>query len=191
MTKFNNLKNMKSFLLPIIICFVGNVIFAQNGPREITPVILKKITAEVEVQIPKLKLKLSKQEFNDDEIEFKIDTFRIQKITSKRMDIDYSTMGMNISVNELTDGYDKLMNKYYGKLMKLLKPEDKKVLITAQKAWLLFRDSESKLIVAMTDDQYSGGGTMQSNIRTSQYSSLVVDRTIAIFNYYNGIIKNR
>ena len=82
------------------------------------------------------------------------------------------------------------MNKYYGKLMKLLKPEDKKILITAQKAWLVFRDAEIKLIGTMTDDQYSGGGTIQSNIRMGQYSSLVVERTKDIFNYYNGIIKN-
>jgi uncharacterized protein YecT (DUF1311 family) len=181
---------MKSFLLSMIICFIGNVALGQNSPKEITPEILKKIKAEVEAQIPELKLKLSKQELNPDEIEFKIDTFRIETIASKRMEIDYSTTGMNITVDELTTSYDKLMNKYYGKLITLLKPEDKKVLITAQKAWLVFRDSELNLIGTMTDDQYSGGGTIQSNIRMGQYSSLVVERTIKIFRYYNGIIKD-
>jgi uncharacterized protein YecT (DUF1311 family) len=172
----------------MILCFIGNITLGQNSPKEISPEILKKLKAEVEVQIPKLKL--SKQELNADEIEFKIDTFRIETIASKRMDIDYSTTGMNITVDELTISYDKLMNKYYGKLMKLLKPEDKKVLITAQKAWLVFRDAELNLIGTMTDDQYSGGGTIQSNIRMGQYSSLVVERTIEIFRYYNGIIKD-
>jgi uncharacterized protein YecT (DUF1311 family) len=173
----------------MILCFIGNIALGQNSPKEISPEILKKIKAEVEAQIPKLKLKLSKQEFNADEIEFKIDTFRIETIASKRMEIDYSTTGMNITVDELTTSYDKLMNKYYGKLMKLLKPEDKKVLITAQKAWLAFRDAELNLIGTMTEDKYSGGGTIQSNIRTGSYSSLVVERTIKIFNYYNEIIK--
>lgn len=181
---------MKTFLLSMIICFIGNVALGQNSPKEITPEILKKIKAEVEAQIPKLKLKLSKQELNPDEIEFKIDTFRIETIASKRMEIDYSTTGMNITVDELTISYDKLMNKYYGKLIKLFKPEDKKNLITAQKAWLVFRDAELNLIGTMTDNQYSGGGTIQSNIRMGQYSSLVVERTIKIFRYYNGIIKD-
>lgn len=181
---------MKHFFLSIIFCFIGNIALGQNSPKEISPEILKKIKAEVELQIPKLKLKLAKQELNPDEIEFKIDTFQIETIASKRMDIDYSTAGMNITVDELTTGYDKLMNKYYNKLMKALKPEDKKVLITAQKAWLVFRDAEIKLIGTMTEDQYSGGGTMQLNIRMGQYSSLVVDRTIDIFHYYNGIIKD-
>lgn len=181
---------MKYFFLSMILCVIGNIALGQNRLQEISPEILKKIEAEVEVQIPKLKLRLSKQELNVDEIEFKIDTFRIETIASKRMEIDFSTTGMNITVDESTTSYDKLMNKYYGKLMKLLKPEDKKILITAQKAWLLFRDAELKLIGTMTDDQYSGGGTIQSNIRMGQYSSLVVERTKDIFNYYNGIIKN-
>jgi uncharacterized protein YecT (DUF1311 family) len=174
----------------MILCFIANITLGQNSPKEISPEILKKIKAEVEVQIPKLKLKLSKQELNADEIEFKIDTFRIETIASKRMEIDYSTTGINITVDELTISYDKLMNKYYGKLMKLLKPEDKKILFTAQKAWLVFRDAELNLIGIMTDDQYSGGGTIQSNIRMGQYSSLVIERTIEIFNYYNRIIKD-
>ena len=165
----------------MILCVIGNIALGQNRLQEISPEILKKIEAEVEVQIPKLKLRLSKQELNADEIEFKIDTFRIETIASKRMEIDFSTTGMNITVDESTTSYDKLMNKYYGKLMKLLKPEDKKILITAQKAWLLFRDAELKLIGTMTDDQYSGGGTIQSNIRMGQYSSLVVERTKDIF----------
>ena len=181
---------MKYFFLSMILCVIGNIALGQNRLQEISPEISKKIEAEVEVQIPKLKLRLSKQELNADEIEFKIDTFRIETIASKRMEIDFSTTGMNITVDESTTSYDKLMNKYYGKLMKLLKPEDKKILITAQKAWLLFRDAELKLIGTMTDDQYSGGGTIQSNIRMGQYSSLVVERTKDIFNYYNGIIKN-
>ena len=181
---------MKHFLLSMILCFLGNIALGQNSPKEISPEILKKIKAEVETQIPTLKLKLSKQELNADEIEFKIDTFRIETIASKRIEIDYSTTGMNISVDEMTIAYDKLMNKYYNKLMKLLKPEDKKVLITAQKAWLVFRDAELNLIGTMTDDDYSVGGTIQSNIRVGSYSSLVVERTIEIFNYYNGIIKN-
>jgi uncharacterized protein YecT (DUF1311 family) len=182
---------MKHFFLSMILCVIGNIDLGQNSPKEISPEILKKIKAEVEAQIPMLKLKLSKQELNADEIEFKIDTFRIETIASKRMEIDYSTRGMNTTIDELTTSYDKLMNKYYGKFIKLLKPEDKKILITAQKAWLVFRDAELKLIGTMTNEQYSGGGTIQSNIRMSQYSSLVVERTIAIFNHYNRILKDQ
>ncbi len=181
---------MKHFFLSLILSIIGNSTFGQNSPKEITPEILKNIKAEVEAQIPKLKQELSKQDLNADAIEFKIDTFRIETIASKRMEIDYTTAGMVVTVDELTASYDKLMNKYYGKLLKLLKPDDKKILVTAQKAWLVFRDAELKLIGTMTDEQYSGGGTMQSNIRSAQYSSVLVKRTIDIFIHYDGILKD-
>jgi uncharacterized protein YecT (DUF1311 family) len=107
------------------------------------------------------------------------------------MDIDYSTVGMNITVNEMTSTYDKLMNRYYNKLLKILKPEDKKILVTAQKAWITYRNAETKLIGTLTKEEYSGGGSIQSNIATGSYSDLVVKRAIEIFNYYNGVIKDK
>ncbi|MCP2028804.1 hypothetical protein L1276_003975 [Flavobacterium sp. HSC-32F16] len=45
---------MKHFFLSIIFCFIGNIALGQNGPKEISPEIFKKIKAEVEAQIPKL-----------------------------------------------------------------------------------------------------------------------------------------
>lgn len=180
---------MRHLFFIVILCFLGKVAQGQNYPKRISPEILNEIKAEVEAQIPSLKIKLLKQDLNDDEIEFKIDTFRIETIASKRMKIDDSTAGMNMAVDELTTSYDKLLNKYYGKLLKSLNTEDQKTLITAQKAWLAFRDAERKLIEMITDDQYSGGGTIQSNIRMSQYSSIVIERTNKIFRYYNEIVK--
>ena len=89
----------------------------------------------------------------------------------------------------MTNGYDKLMNKYYNKLLKIFNPEDKKVLIEAQKSWIKFRDAETKLIWTMTNEEYSGGGTIQSNIAAAAYSDIVVKRTEYIFSYYNNIQK--
>jgi uncharacterized protein YecT (DUF1311 family) len=180
---------MKHLFLIVILCFMGNVAQGQNNAKRISPEILNEIKSEVEAQIPSLKIKLLKQDLNDDEIAFKIDTFRIETIASKRMKMDDSTAGMNMAVDELTTSYDKLLNKYYGKLFKSLNEEDQKTLITAQKAWLAFRDAERKLIEMLTDDQYSGGGTIQSNIRMSQFSSIVIERTNKIFRYYNEIVK--
>ena len=179
---------MKRFLFLTLLTFISSFTFGQTNkaPVEITPLMSQKIKADIEKQIPAFKQKISRK-MNTDEIEFSLDTFRIEKICAKRMDIEYSTAGMNISVNELTAAYDQLMNKYYNKLLKLLKPKDKMVLVTAQKAWLVYRDAEAKLIGTMTKQEYSGGGTMQSNIATGSYSSIVVKRTIDIFHYYDAI----
>ena len=183
---------MKRLLLLItIFSLFGQLVFGKNdGPREITPQILQGIKTDIENQLPALKQKLSKQELTSEQIEFSLDTFRIEQLVSKCMDIDYSTVGMNTTVEERTNSYDKLMNKYYNKLLKALKPEDKKVLINAQRAWLVYRDAENKLIGTMTKEEYSGGGTIQSNIAVGSYSDLVVKRTIEIFEYYNEVIEN-
>jgi uncharacterized protein YecT (DUF1311 family) len=163
----------------------------SDGPKEITPIVLQHLKSDIEKLIPPFKNNLFKQEFTADQIEFSVDTFRIEQLLTKRMDIDYSTAGMNVTVNEMTASYDQLMNKYYNKLLKMLKAEDKKTLVSAQKAWLAYRDAEAKLIGTLTKEVYSGGGTIQSNIATSSYADLVVKRTIEIFNYYDSILKDK
>lgn len=174
--------------LLIVVC---NAAAAQDYPKEITPAIAQKIKNDIEKKIPALRKELEARDFmTKDEVEFSLDTFRLNQTTAYCIDIDYSNYGMNKAVIRQTEGYDKLMNKYYNMLMKLLKPEDKKVLVVAQKAWLAFRDAESELINSMTKDEYSGGGTIQSNIAVGSYANMVEQRTIAIFNYYNDVIKN-
>lgn len=160
-----------------------------DGPKAITPPVLQQIKTAVDKLIPAYKKTLELKELSSDEIAFSIDTFYIQQVLSKRIDLDYTTAGMNKAVQEMSSAYDQLLNKYYNRLLKLLKPQDKTTLVAAQKAWLQFRDTESKLIKTLSKDEYSGGGTIQSNIVTSSYADLVVKRCIDIFNYYDDIIK--
>lgn len=164
--------------------------YAQiEDPKEITPQILQKIISEVDKEAKIYEDNLSVEDLSKDLISFSLDTFKIEHIVSKRMDIDYSTAGMNNTMDERTKAYDVLLNRYYNKILKLLKPEDKKALINAQKAWIAYRDAEMKLISTLTKDEYSGGGTIQSNIASGAYSDLVVNRTIELFRYYDSILK--
>lgn len=175
-----------------IICLLLNGFFAFSQidyPREITPEVLKKIQADVEKQIPAFRAELGKLDLTKDQVEFSVDTFRIERIVEKRMELDYSTQGMNETVNEMRVAYDKLMNKYYNKLLKALKPADQKTLIAAQRAWMAYRDAEVRLIGTMTKEEYSGGGTIQTNIFTGAYAEIVVRRTLEIFNYYDEMMK--
>lgn len=179
---------MKKLFFLLFILLKSSVYSQNDGPKEITPQLLQKIKADIEKQIPALRQKLTKDDYNSKErIEFMIDTFRIEKITEKRMEMDYSTTGVNNTVSNLTTEYDKLLNKYYGQLLKIIKPEDKNTLITAQRIWISYRDNEQDLINTFTDEKYTGGGTMYSNIRVGHYHSLVKDRTITIFNYFDQI----
>lgn len=181
---------MKIITTLLIVCCLSLYTLAQGASsQEITTQTLQNIKNKVEKSIPAFKQKLIKKGFNSDQIEFSIDTFRIIQIANKRMEIDFSYSGMNITVSELTESYDKLLNKYYKKLLNSLKVEDKQTLITAQRVWLAFLVAEEKFIQTMTNENYSGGGAIQSNIATGSYSDIVVKRTNELFNYYDNIVK--
>lgn len=167
------------------------VILPAAAQEELTPAKLKQILAEADRETAVFKKNLRREDYSDDWVEFTADTFRISLINNKRMDVDFSTQGMNETVMETAAAYDKLMNKYYNKLLNWLKPEDKKVLVAAQRAWIAFRDAEKKLIGVTRKEEYSGGGTIQSNIYTGMYESMVEARAIEIFNYYDELVKEK
>ena len=173
-------------ILSVLALLITFSAFAQtDNIHEITPQIEKKITAEVNKAAEIFKAQNKDILGSEAQLAFAMDTFKIEHIAQKKMEVNFSTHGMNDATYEATEAYDKLLNKYYNKLLALLKPEDKKTLITAQKAWLTFRNTEQTLIEVISAPQYSGGGTMQSNINTSSYNELIKQRTIQIFNHYD------
>ena len=74
--------------------------------------------------------------------------------------------------------------------MVVLKGDDKKALLQAQKAWLAFRDGETKLVETLSKVEYSGGGTMQQLTEASEYLNLVRNRTIRLFEHYLRATQN-
>ena len=182
---------MKNLSILLSFIFISYFSFAHNDePQEITPQVLQNLKASIERKIPAFRQKLLREEMSPDQIEFSIDTFRIEQLASKRIDLNYSTMSMIDATLELTASYDKLLNKYYIKLLKALKAEDQKILISAQRAWLVFQQAEIKLIDTMIKEEYSGGGSIQSTLQVGSYASLVVERTKDIYYYYISIVKD-
>jgi uncharacterized protein YecT (DUF1311 family) len=172
------------FLLFGLILQVPLVAQNSKDPIEVTPEIQKIIKQDVEKQVPKLKLKLEKEKENLVQIEFILDTFRLEHFMSKWVELDYRDFDMRDAGYETARLYDSLLNKYYKKLQAVLKGDDKKVLVQAQKAWLAYRDNETKLVETISKDEYSGGGTMQGLTEASQYLDLIKTRTVAIFEHY-------
>jgi uncharacterized protein YecT (DUF1311 family) len=160
------------------------VSFCQSdGPREVTPPIEKKIRQDIKKEVIKLRQKMKSSKENDLSIEFAVDTSRVEKYMEKYMEYDYSTVGMVDASYSAAHQYDSLLNKYYKKLLSVLNQSDKQVLIKAQKAWINFRDTESKLIDTMSKEEYSGGGTVQGIIDASSYLKLIKNRVIAILEH--------
>ena len=162
--------------------------FCQNdSPTQVTPQMLQTIKADIEKEVTALKQRKGKDK-SADEIAFMADTFRIEQTFRKTTAIDYSTAGMREGTNVRREGYDKLLNIYYNKLLKLLKPADKIILVNAQRLWIAYRDNEAKLIYKLSEDEYSGGGTIQQLISAGDYAGLTERRAIEIFQYYDSVI---
>jgi uncharacterized protein YecT (DUF1311 family) len=176
----------------LLVAFFASAVFSfsQEVPMEVTPEMIVKIKADIEAEIPAVKKQLQEEERSEKDIEYALDTFKIEQLAARRMDIDYSTYGMKEAMSELMDGYDVLLNKYYNLLMKsLISAEDKQTLKTAQKAWLAYRDAEKELMWTMRDDEYSGGGTIQGLIGMGDYLDFIQTRTETLFYYYSGIVQ--
>jgi hypothetical protein len=121
----------------------------------------KKIKQEVEKEIPKLEQQLKATKVNIVQIEFTLDTFRIELLFQKKLALNFADFSMRDATYQTAKLYDSLLNKYYKKLLAALKGDDKKVLIQAQKNWIAFGDSEFNLVETISKEAYAGGGTMQ------------------------------
>jgi uncharacterized protein YecT (DUF1311 family) len=180
---------MKSALTILTGFFLVSFSIAQK-PIEVTSEIQNKLKLSIEKDVPNLKQKLEKEKVNPVIIEFMLDTFRVEKFMQGYIKLDFSDFGMRDAGYQTASLYDSLLNKYYKKLLGILQGDDKKVLIQAQKAWLAFRDSETKLVITIAKDDYSGGGTVQVLTNASEYLDLIRNRTIAIFNHFTRATQN-
>ncbi|RYE58618.1 MAG: DUF1311 domain-containing protein [Sphingobacteriales bacterium] len=155
--------------LPILLLLISHLSFGQS---------------DFEQTVEKYKKDLKEKGTHPIEMEFGIDTFTIEKNVVIALGKDNSDLGMTRVCYDAAKQYDLLLNKYYRKLLAVLKGEDKKLLISAQKSWLAFRDSEISLVEVISKEEYSGGGTAQNLTEGSYYLELIKSRTVALFDHY-------
>jgi len=173
---------MKTF---ITVCSALLFFITTKGQTtELTPELQQKLQQAIELQVPAFKKKLENKKLNPEIIAFSIDTFRIERLLSRSIELNFSDFSMRDADYRAAAGYDSLLNKYYKKLFNLLKGDDKKILQQAQKSWIAFRDSETKLVETISKDEYSGGGTMQQLTESSMYLDIVKSRVFTIFSHY-------
>lgn len=181
---------MKHAILFLLLSFTVKFSFAQNSdrPQEVTPAVKQKLVAEINKQAEGFKKSLAKKNLNQYEIEYSVDTFKIDRLIERERDIDPSTAGQIFAIDESIKGYDALINKYYKLLLGILDEEDKKTLIAAQRAWITFRDAEAKLRGLQYEKKYTGGGSMYAVIRVSDQAELIERRATELYNYYEYFV---
>ena len=92
-----------------------------------------------------------------------------------------STIGMINCAVRAKDAWDKELNKYYNLLLATLSKDEKDKLRTAQRKWLLFRDSESTFSAIMYRNMQ---GTMWSIAKVNADVSVIKQRALELKTYY-------
>lgn len=111
------------------------------------------------------------------------DTFLINGILTRQLDIDGSTFGMVRALSDYETGYDQLLNKYYLFLLSKMEKDDRETLKESQRNWIKFRDSERKFSGLLTEDKYSGGGTIQQLFYADWYADFTKRRVEELIDY--------
>ncbi|MFC7772510.1 lysozyme inhibitor LprI family protein [Flavobacterium sp. GCM10027622] len=150
-----------------------------------------QIVQEVQKEVVEFAQQLDKEYLTKEEIQFAKDTFAIHLKNQKRQEYDPSTEGMNNAMLEMTEAYQKLMDKYYLLLKNAVNDTDKAALETAQKKWQDYSTSEKIFQEIMQNPQYNSGGTLQSNITLGNYFDLIKTRTEQLFSHYNSIVEKK
>ncbi|MCC1484786.1 lysozyme inhibitor LprI family protein [Winogradskyella immobilis] len=186
---YSKLQQMKIYL-PLALFLL--IISFSFGQREISESELITIHSQIEKDAVKLRdsLTINKDEFTTKYgIEIKVDIFKVKELRKRKIEINWSSKGMSNAVYEEEKNYDKLLNKYYSILKSKLSVEDGKTLAESQRNWIKFRDTERKLSSIISNEKYSGGGTIQSNIRAGKFCEITEQRLLEIISYINRIIE--
>ena len=101
----------------------------------------------------------------------------LEKCLSK----DNSTAGQRSCINSARNSWDKELNKSYLSLSQKLSKNGKKELVEAQRSWILFRDSEFKLIDKYYFDVKKG--TMFYVIAENKKLDVLKERALQIEEY--------
>lgn len=157
-------------------------------PEEITEADLTLFRQKIQEQIPHLKEEISKRKFTNEVekalvLDYELATFQITKMMQMVKQKNYSTQGMIEAAYNAEIEYDKLLNKYYKILLNKLNESDRESLKKAQQSWIKFRDSERDLVAILSNDEYTGGGTMHRVAEADYRTEITKKRVADLFNY--------
>lgn len=186
---------MKNILIILTTFFLTNICFSQDDLREVTKEDSINFEKSIAFSVDSLKQVLSLHDYlneNDKDltIEFQLDTFKVEKRLELYINQDYSDYGMKIACNNQINDYEKLLNKYYKKLLAELNTEDKETLKIAQRNWIKYREAELNLNFLISQDNYSGGGTIQTLFVLSRNIEITKARVIEFYDYLGRMAMN-
>lgn len=123
---------------------------------------IDSVSKYIDVRAEILRTELSSSYALPIEVEYGVDTFRIESFLRASLELDYSTMGMSLALYNAREAYGLLIEKYVGLLHEELNEEDQSRLRSLQVTWEGFAKSENEFNQYIAIPEYSGGGTIQN-----------------------------
>lgn len=179
---------MKKIFLSISLAFLSTTVLAQGLDSKEFEQAKKQLKFSVDSLIKNKPL----DDYNGGwiaklEKEFYIDTFYIENLWQLEIRYNGSTLGMNEATHRAEQAYDKLLNKYYGKLLNAMQGEDKTKLKISQRNWIKFRDSEKEFNYTINKEKYNGGGTIHSLFVSGKRVELNKQRLFELYHYLDRL----
>ncbi len=115
---------------------------------------------------------------DDEQKEHPIET-RLERCLSA--DTNRSTLAKIECHKEAREGWDHLLNRYYGKLMDTLSTEQQKKLKASQRKWLTYRDKEFEFVFAL---YLNMEGTIWKVKAMDRKREIVKERALELKKYY-------
>ena len=165
--------------------------FGTNA-QEVLPELSEKRVAQVKLSIEQdiknLKIKSKFKDMPSYEVEFYVDTFRIEQLLERCLNFEMSNADRYMLYEQQIKSYESLVTKYYFKLLSKLSIEDKKKLTTALDAWKQYNKAQMDIIWLFQSDAYTIGGTVQIDIAYSKIIGMVKSKVEELYDYYSQTI---
>jgi uncharacterized protein YecT (DUF1311 family) len=179
--------SMKNVLL-FLTLFAYSFSFSQDYPSEPTKEDTLRIEKQLKKEADSVRQVLEKEDYLTEsikkiELEFRVDTFIVERRCALFIEVDDTDLGMQFSNGQLWDDYEDLLNKYYKLLIAKLNAADKETLKVSQRNWLKYRDSDQQVNFLLTEERYSGGGTIQALYAGNRTVEITKTRVIELYNY--------
>lgn len=141
---------------------------------------------ELAVKIPRVE---GGSDFSDSiQRLFLEDTFLVENLYRKQLEKDLSTLGINKANLACSSEYEKLVDNYFTILLAKMKEEDKDLLNSWQKDWKTWMEKDRTLIGQLMQEQYSGGGSIQSIEYTNRLMMQQKNRLLTLVDYLTHLI---
>ncbi len=116
------------------------------------------------------------------------DTFVVENLFSKQLQKESTTLGINKANLACASEYEILADKYYGILLSKMKTDDKESLVSWQNSWKSMMEKERALIGKLMQEEYSGGGSIQSITYTKRLMTAQKDHLLILIDYLTHLI---